>query len=63
MVVDDEKIGLQRKDLYVDARDLQQKSNDVTLTDAQYKEALINRGINKLAERKKIININWRSAH
>ena len=57
VVVNDEKIGLQRKELYVDARDLQQKSNDVTLTDAQYKEALINRGINKLAERKKILTL------
>ncbi|PQE63113.1 siphovirus ReqiPepy6 Gp37-like family protein [Enterococcus faecium] len=57
VVVNGEKTGLQRKELYVDARDLQQSSDEVTLTDSQYKSALTNRGTSKLAERKRILTL------
>ncbi|EPI03293.1 hypothetical protein D920_00306 [Enterococcus faecalis 13-SD-W-01] len=58
VVVNGDKTGLQRKELYVDARDLQQTAGDVTLTDAQYTDALKNRGTNKLAERKRILTLS-----
>ncbi|WP_165005994.1 MULTISPECIES: siphovirus ReqiPepy6 Gp37-like family protein [unclassified Enterococcus] len=57
VVVNGEKIGLERKELYVDARDLQQNSNDTNLTDAQYLAALSNRGSSKLAERRRILTL------
>ena len=45
---------LDRFEMYVDARDLQQTSNDETLTDTEYENVLIQRGIEKLSECKKI---------
>lgn len=57
VIVGNDKTGLQRKELYVDARDLQQKSDDGDLSDAQYKAALTNRGKSKLAERKRILTL------
>lgn len=50
--------GLQRKELYVDARDLQSQVSDSngtqhTLTPDQYKAVLEQRGLEKLAERQK----------
>ena len=45
---------LDRFEMYVDARDLQQTSNDETLTDTEYENVLIQRGIEKLAECEKI---------
>lgn len=57
VVVNGEKTGLQRKELYVDARDLQQKSDETTLTDAQYTAALKNRGTSKLTEKKRILTL------
>lgn len=50
--------GYQRKELYVDARDLQStvyddSGNQSTLTDAQYKATLVQRGNEKLAEHQK----------
>lgn len=60
-----EGIGLNRYELYVDARDLQRKKEDDTFIPiAQYRDMLNNRGISKLAESKKIetfdskINLN-----
>lgn len=47
----DKTNGDERKELYVDARDLQ-KDDDMTLE--EYKEALKNRGIEKLAEYNKV---------
>ncbi|MCN73761.1 hypothetical protein DSO10_04495 [Listeria monocytogenes] len=58
IVIGDDKAGLQRKELYVDARDLQKTTDTVTLTDAQYIEVLKNRGNNKLAEHKRILTLN-----
>lgn len=40
----------ERRELYVDARDLQQSSDEVTYTDAQYEEMLRQRGLEKLAD-------------
>ncbi|KRM79468.1 hypothetical protein FC84_GL001648 [Lapidilactobacillus dextrinicus DSM 20335] len=57
VVVGDNQAGLNRKELYVDARDLQKTSNDITLTDAEYNAALVNRGNSKLAERKRILTL------
>ncbi len=52
---DNTSIGLLRRELYVDARDLQSESmdedgNTISLTPAEYKQALIQRGNQKLAE-------------
>lgn len=58
VVVGNEKMGLQRKELYVDARDLQQKTDDGDLSDSQYKATLSNRGKSKLSERKRILTLN-----
>lgn len=57
VIVGNEKTGLQRKELYVDARDLQQKSDDGDLSDTQYKATLTNRGKAKLSERKRILTL------
>ena len=42
--------GLNRRELYTDARDLSTNVDGGTLTDDQYNEILTNRGISKLAE-------------
>ena len=45
------KTGLDRRELFVDARDISSNGeNNTTLTEAQYTEALKSRGISKLAE-------------
>lgn len=49
--------GLERRELFVDARDLQKESQEegsIPLTDAEYKEILIQRGLEKLSEHKEI---------
>lgn len=46
--------GLDRYELYVDARDLQREVDGVILTDAEYNNALVQRGNEKLAECKDI---------
>lgn len=50
--------GVDRKELYVDAKDLQKANDDVTMTDAEYDQALINRGKSKLSETQKILILN-----
>ena len=50
VLVNNNLSGLSRSELYVDARDLQKTSNDVTLTDSQYNDTLRQRGIEKLKE-------------
>lgn len=40
----------ERRELWVDARDLQQQSDSVSYTDAQYSELLTQRGLEKLAD-------------
>lgn len=57
VVIGDEKEGLQRKELYVDARDLQQHTDEAQLTNAQYQSVLVNRGKSKLAERQRILTL------
>lgn len=47
--------GLNRKELYVDARDLQSETDETTLTPTQYRQALQERGQSKLAEHKPIL--------
>lgn len=46
--------GLNRRELFVDARDLQKEVDYVTLTDAQYKNILGQRGKEKLAEHQEV---------
>lgn len=55
VVINDNLTDFARKEVYVDARDLQQTTDDKTLTDAQYKEALTTRGKQKLNEDEKIL--------
>lgn len=40
----------ERRELFVDARDLQKTTDNVTYTDAQYRDLLFQRGLEKLAE-------------
>lgn len=47
--------GLDRKELYVDARDLQKENDDVTMTDTEYRQALTERGVQKLAEHQPVL--------
>lgn len=47
--------GLDRKELYVDARDLQSENDDVVMTIAQYRQALVDRGESKLAEQQPVL--------
>jgi hypothetical protein len=47
---DDTAKGLDRYELYVDARDLSTTIDDGTLSDSEYKEQLVQRGDEKLAE-------------
>ena len=54
---DNDSYGLGRRELYVDARDLQSETvnedgTTTSLTPAEYNETLVNRGDNKLAEHK-----------
>lgn len=58
VIIGGNKSGLNRKEIYVDARDLQKTTDETTLTNAQYVEVLNNRGNNKLAERKRILTLN-----
>lgn len=46
----DDYSGLNRRELYTDARDLSSNVDDGTLTPEQYQQVLTNRGIAKLAE-------------
>ncbi|WP_368552545.1 siphovirus ReqiPepy6 Gp37-like family protein [Enterococcus faecalis] len=50
--------GLERKEIYVDARDLQQTVDDVKMPDAQYIATLQSRGKEKLAEQPKVLALN-----
>lgn len=54
VIVGDEFTGIERKELYVDARDLQQENDGETMTDTEYLEALRSRGRSKLAEHNKV---------
>ncbi|MQW23882.1 MULTISPECIES: siphovirus ReqiPepy6 Gp37-like family protein [unclassified Lactococcus] len=61
--LNDTLAGLERQEIYVDARDIQKATQDgngkeITLTDAQYKAALNSRGKTKLAEQVATLNLN-----
>lgn len=47
--------GMERKELYVDAKDLQSVNDGVTMTAGEYTQALRNRGTSKLAEKQKVL--------
>lgn len=50
--------GLERKEIYVDARDLQQTVDDVKMPDAQYIAILQSRGKEKLTEQPRVLALN-----
>ncbi|EPF4364173.1 TPA: siphovirus ReqiPepy6 Gp37-like family protein [Enterococcus faecalis] len=50
--------GLERKEIYVDARDLQQTVDDVKMPDAQYIATLQSRGKEKLTEQPRVLALN-----
>jgi len=54
VTINNNNSGRNRHELFVDARDLQKVVDDVTLTDTEYKNMLIQRGNEKLAEYKEI---------
>ncbi len=61
--LNDNLAGLEREEIYVDARDIQKQTQDgsgkdITLTDSQYKATLTSRGIEKLAEQVKVLTLN-----
>ncbi|WP_349533023.1 Gp37-like protein [Leuconostoc citreum] len=56
--IGDNYADVDRKELYVDARDLQKTSNNVTMNDNDYKSAMIARGYNKLSENDRMLNFN-----
>lgn len=61
--LNDNLAGLEREEIYVDARDIQKQTQDgsgkdITLTDSQYKAALTSRGIEKLAEQEEVLTLN-----
>lgn len=61
--LNDNLAGLEREEIYVDARDIQKQTQDgsgkdITLTDSQYKATLTSRGIEKLAEQEEVLTLN-----
>ena len=54
VVVNDNYSGLDRYELYVDARDLQREVDDIILSDEEYRNLLTQRGLEKLSEYKDI---------
>lgn len=60
ITVGDESVGVDRKELYVDARDLQKSGQDgkPDMSDAEYRALLINRGNEKLGDQQRILSIN-----
>lgn len=61
--LNDNLAGLERDEIYVDARDIQKQTQDgngkdITLTDAQYKAALTSRGVEKLSEQVEVLTMN-----
>lgn len=59
VIVNDHLQGMDRKEIYVDARDLQQNPDGgPALTDNEYRELLKRRGLSKLSERQRILQLN-----
>lgn len=48
-------VGIDRKELYVDARDLQSENDGVVMSQTEYQQALASRGSSKLAEYRPIL--------
>ena len=46
-----------RKELYVDARDVQKTVNNVVMSDSDYKAALLARGMSKLSDTQKVLTL------
>lgn len=55
VLINDANTGIERKELYVDAKDLQSTNDGVTMTAEEYTQALINRGNSKLSEKQRIL--------
>lgn len=49
--------GIDRKELYVDAKDIQRTNDNVTMNDDDYRQALRVRANNKLAEQQKVLSL------
>lgn len=58
VVINPSLTGLERKEIYVDARDLQQETDGVKMPDNQYIEALKGRGVKSLAEQQAILRLD-----
>ena len=61
--LNDNLAGLEREEIYVDARDIQKQTQDgsgkdITLTDSQYTATLTSRGIEKLAAQEEVLTLN-----
>lgn len=61
IVINDQLSGLGRREVHVDARDLQKNTtvngSEVQMTDAEYEAALLDRGNSKLAEQPEILTL------
>lgn len=55
VLINNGNTGIERKELYVDAKDLQSTNDGMTMTAEEYTQALINRGISKLSEKQRIL--------
>ena len=55
VILNDSIAGMERKELYVDAKDLQSVNDGVTMTAAEYTQALQNRGVSKLSEKQSVL--------
>lgn len=58
IVINPNLTGIERREIYVDARDLQQEVDGVSMTNAQYLNVLGNRGIQRLAERQSVLRLD-----
>lgn len=56
--IGDSYADVDRKELYVDARDLQKTTNNVVMKDADYRATLIARGYDKLADNDRLLTFN-----
>lgn len=57
VIVNNDLKGINRKEIYVDAKDLQQITDEISYTNDQYLELLRERGRSKLTEQQKIMQL------
>lgn len=57
-IIGDSYADVDRKEIYVDARDLQKTSDNVTMSDTDYAKALVERGNNKLSEKERLLTLS-----